>query len=160
MHLLAGNAPAAATDAAESLAIDPAGGNASSSLWVAVMAGSVLRDPAVIRAALDATSGLRGQWTRLVRSTAHASLGALEDQPGATAAMQSALDAWSAADLPLDHAFATLCAQHVLPAELVPDADVQRARACLEERRAEALLHLYDAAATSNASDHPPLPTP
>ena len=146
VRLLAGDMQAAADDAAESLATDPAGGNAPSSLWVAVQAGSVLRDPVTVRSAVDATSGLRGQWTRIVRTTARASISALEGQPGAPEAMQTALDAWTAAGLPLDHAFATLCAMHVLPAEHVPGADVERARAYLEELRAGSLLRLYDAA--------------
>jgi len=160
VRFLAGDAQAAADDAAESLATDPAGGNASSSLWMAVLAGSVLRDPPAIHAALDATSGLRGQWTRMVRTTARASLAALEDEPDAPAAMQTALDAWTAAELPLDHAFTTLCAQHVLPAGYLPDADVQRAHSYLEERRADSLLRLFDAAPQSNDGDESPVPTP
>jgi hypothetical protein len=124
---------------------------------MAILAGSVLRDPPAIRAAVDATSGLRGQWTRMVRATARASVSALEDEPGAPAAMKTAVDAWTAADLPLDHAFATVCAQHVLPAEYDFDADVQRARKYLDERRAAALLRLFDAARRSNDSDDSPV---
>lgn len=160
VRLLAGQAQAAADDAAESLATDPAGGNASSSLWMAVLAGSVLRDPPTIRAALDATTGLRGQWTRMVRTTARASLAALDDEPDAPAAMKTALDAWTAAELPLDQAFATLCAQHVLPAEHAPDADVQRVRNYLQGRRADSLLRLLDGAPGSTDSDNSPVSTP
>jgi hypothetical protein len=156
VRFLAGDAQAAADDAAESLATDPAGGNASLSLWVAVLAGSALRDPSAIRAAVDATRGLRGQWTRMVRITARASLSALEDGPDAPAAMKTALDAWTAAELPLDHAFATLCAQQVLPTGLVPDDDLQRARNYLQERRADSLLRLFDATRRSNDGDDSP----
>lgn len=152
VRFLAGDAQAAADDAAESLATDPAGGNASLSLWMAVLAGSALRDPAAIRAALDATRGLRGQWTRLVRNTARASLAALEDEPDAPAAMKAALDAWTAAELPLDHAFATLCAQYLLPAEPALDAEFDRARSYLQERRADSLLRLLEGAPGSNDS--------
>jgi hypothetical protein len=42
----------------------------------------------------------------------------------------------------------------------VPDADVQRARNYLEERRAESLLRLFDAAPRSNDSDDSPTSTP
>jgi class 3 adenylate cyclase/tetratricopeptide (TPR) repeat protein len=160
VHLLGGDAHAAARDAAESLATDPAGGNASPSLWMAVVAGSVLRDPAAIRAAMDATSGLRGQWTRMVRTTARAALAALEDESDAPAAMKTALDAWTAADLPLDHAFATLCAQHVLPPEPVLEADVQRARNYLHEQGADSLLRLLDGGPGSTYSDVSPVSTP
>jgi tetratricopeptide (TPR) repeat protein len=160
VQFLAGDAQAAADDAAESLATDPAGGNASSSLWIAVLAGSVLRDPPAIRAAVDATRGLRGQWTRMVRATARASLAALEDERDAPAAMKTALYAWTAAELPLDHAFATLCAQHVLPAEYVPNDDVQRARHYLEERHADSLLGLFDGAPQSNDRDDSPVSPP
>jgi tetratricopeptide (TPR) repeat protein len=160
VRFLAGQAQAAADDAAESLATDPAGGNASSSLWMAVLAGSVLRDPPAIRAAVDATTGLRGHWTRMVRTTARASLAALEDEPEGPAAMKTALDAWTAAELPLDHAFATLCAQSLLPAEPLLDADVQRARNYLQDRRADSLLRLLDGAPGSNDSDDSPVPTP
>ena len=146
VHVLAGNPEAAAADAAESLATDPTGGNASSSLWMAVLAGSLLRDRLGIRAAMEATSGLRGQWTRMVRSTARACQAALEDEPAGPTAVQAALDTWMTAELSLDHAFATLCALHVLPAGDVSEADVRSARTYLEERRAVALLRLFDAA--------------
>jgi len=65
--------------------------------------------------------------------------------PGPTA-VQAALDTWMTAQLSLDHAFATLCALHVLPAGDVSEADVRSARTYLEERRAVALLRLFDAA--------------
>jgi hypothetical protein len=161
VQLLAGDAQAASNDAAESLTTDPAGGNASSSLWMAVLAGSVLRDPSAIRAAMDVTGGLRGQWTRMVRTTARASLAALEDEPDAPAAMMAALDAWTTAELPLDHAFATLCAQNVLPTELVFDADLQRARNYLQERRADSLLRLLDGdPGSTDSADDSPVSTP
>jgi class 3 adenylate cyclase/tetratricopeptide (TPR) repeat protein len=160
VRFLAGDAQAAADDAAESLATDPAGGNASLSLWMAILAGSVLRDPPAIRAAVDATSGLRGQWTRMARTTARASLAALEDETDAKEAMKTALDAWTAAELPLDHAFATLCAQSLLPAEPLLDADVRRARNYLQERRADSLLRLLDRAPESSDSDVSPVSTP
>jgi tetratricopeptide (TPR) repeat protein len=160
VRFLGGDAQAAADDAAESLATDPAGGNASLSLWMAVLAGSVLRDPPAIRAALDATSGLRGQWTRTARTTARACLAALENNTDAAEAMKTALDAWTAAELPLDHAFATLCAQYLLPAEPLLDADVQRARNYLQARRAHSLLGLLDRAPGSNDSVNSPVSTP
>jgi hypothetical protein len=92
----------------------------------------------------------------MVRITARASLSALEDGPDAPAAMKTALDAWTAAELPLDHAFATLCAQQVLPTGLVPDDDLQRARNYLQERRADSLLRLFDATRRSNDGDDSP----
>jgi hypothetical protein len=96
----------------------------------------------------------------MARGTARASLAALDDEPGGAAAMQTALDAWRAAALPLDHAFATLCAQHVLPTEQSPEADVQRARVYLEERRADSLLRLFDAASGSHDRGDDRVPAP
>ena len=143
---LAGDAAAAADDARVSLDLDPAGGNAANSLWIAVQAGCALRDPTGLRQAVEASAGLRGHWTRIVRATAAGSIAALEGEEGAAAAMHAALDAWTAAELPLDHAYATLCALHVLPAGAVPHADLDRARAYLEGLRATSMLRLFDEA--------------
>ena len=149
---LAADAAGASQDAAASIATDPSGGNAAASLWMAVLAGCAVRDGAGISAALTATSGLRGHWTHLVRATALASIEALERGADASASMRSALAAWSAAELPLDHAFATLCSVYVLEPEAVPTADVERARAYLEGLRAVSLLRLFDAAPGGRAS--------
>jgi hypothetical protein len=63
--------------------------------------------------------------------------------------MTAALDAWSSADLPLDHAFATLSAMYVLPPADVPTAHVDRARTYLIGLHATSLLDRYDAAQAS-----------
>jgi hypothetical protein len=155
--LLGGDPEAAGRGAALSLSLDGSGGNASLSLWVAVHASAAVRDPVPLRAALEGTGGLRGQWIRLVRATASACLSALEQAPGgqfadtdsdtdAAGAMRAALDGWIAAELPLDHAFATLDALNVLPDLDGLQAHVARARAYLEGLHAASLLRLYDEA--------------
>ncbi len=156
--LLAGDASGAADEASASLTLDGAGSNAPTSLWVAVQAGSVRHDATSIRAALEATAGLRGQWTGLIRGTALASIACLDAAgevatdddasiagAAAAATMAAALDAWNAADLPLDHAYATLCAMHVLPPSDVLESHVDRARAYLTALDAVSLLRRYDA---------------
>jgi tetratricopeptide (TPR) repeat protein len=145
---LDGDDEGAAADAEASLAIDPAGGNSAGSLWMAVNAGAALRDAARIRAALEATAGLQGEWTQGVHATGRALLAGLEGDPDAAQAIRAALAAWSAADLPLDHAFARVAATYVLP-EAVPAADADRARGYLESRNARALLARL-------ATTHPP----
>ena len=125
--------------------LDSAGANAPMSLWVAVQAGCALHDASSVRGALELTAPLRGQWTRMTRATAWAVIAALEGDPEAAGAVGSALDSWTAADLPLDHALATLCSLHVLSAGEVPVADLERARAYLENLQATSLLRLYDA---------------
>ena len=82
----------------------------------------------------------------MVRATGRASICALEDQDGAAAAMQAAFDAWTAAGLPLDHAFAVVCALHVLAPSDLSQADIARARSYLEGLREASLLRRYDAA--------------
>lgn len=143
---LGGDAAGASADAAASLQLDPAGGNAPSSMWMAVLAGSAMHDSAGVRSALAATVGLRGQWIRMVRMTAAGVLAALDGEPGAAAQIGAALDSWTSAGLPLDHACATLCALDVLPPADAPHGDIERARAYLTELRATSMLHLYDAA--------------
>lgn len=143
---LAGDAERASETAMTSLRLDPAGGNSPTSMWVAVQAASARRDVGEIREALEIAAALRGHWTALVRSTASAVVACLEDSDDATSRMTGALDGWSAADLPLDHAFATLCALYVLPATDIPLVHVDRARTYLDELRATSLLRLYDAA--------------
>jgi class 3 adenylate cyclase len=143
-RFLGGDDAGAARDAAHSLELDPAGVNAGLSLWIAVLSGTALRDADRVRAALDTTAGLRGKWTRLVRTTAHAAIAALDGDDSAAAAMKASLEAWSAAGLPLDHAFTALCALRVLPAADLPLADIAQARAYLEALRATSLLRLYD----------------
>lgn len=142
---LAGDARGALADAKMSLELDSAGGNAPGSLWMAVQAGCALRDASSLRDAVEMTATLRGQWTRMMRATARAAIAALEGDPDAAEAAGAALDSWTAAELPLDHALATLCALHVLPDGEVPVADLQRARAYLEDLQATSLLRLYDA---------------
>jgi hypothetical protein len=135
----------AAERALSSVTRDPSGGNSPTSLWVAVQAASARRDVDQIRLALDTTSALRGHWTALVRRTALALVACLEGEDGATAGLGAALDAWSAANLPLDHASATLCALHVLTAGEVPGDHVLRARTYLTGLQALSMLRLYDA---------------
>jgi class 3 adenylate cyclase len=145
---LADDPGGAAEMAATSITLDSAGGNAPTSLWIAVQSGSALHDAAKIRAALEATSTLRGHWTALIRDTASAAVACLEQLDGATSAMTDSLDAWSGADLPLDHAAATLCALHVLSAADLPAAHIERARTYLSSLRATSILRLYDADST------------
>ena len=134
-----------------------AGGNAPTSLWVAVQA-SVRRDA-------TRSEGARGDVgaARPMDGTdpGHAAVAAIAclDAAGevatdddasiagaaAAATMAAALDAWNAADLPLDHAYATLCAMHVLPPSDVLESHVDRARAYLTALDAVSLLRRYDA---------------
>jgi hypothetical protein len=97
---------------------------------------------------LEATATLRGHWTALIRGTAAAAVACSEGADGAFSAMTEALEAWSAAGLPLDHATATLCALYVLPAADVPTGHVERARTYLSGLQATSLLRLFDAAST------------
>jgi len=143
---LAGDDAAAADDAAASLDLDPSGGNAPLSLWMAVQAGAARSDVASVRAALERTAGLRGVWVRLTRGTGNAVIAALEGQDGAQTHMRTSLDAWRAAQLPLDHALATLCAVRVLPGLPDLDSDAAAARSYLRTLRATSLLRLYDEA--------------
>jgi class 3 adenylate cyclase len=145
---LGGDAVGAAADAQLSLQLDSAGGNAGPSLWVAVQACSALGDAGGISRALDATAGLRGHWTRMVRMTARAAIAVLAGADGGGASMQAALDAWTSAGLPLDHACATLCSLYLLPPADVSQSDRERARAHLEGLRATSLLRLFDAASS------------
>jgi class 3 adenylate cyclase/tetratricopeptide (TPR) repeat protein len=145
---LAGDSSAAAETALISIDLDPAGSNAPTSLWIAVQAASGLREAAKIRTALEATATLRGHWTALIRDTAAAAVACLEGSDGAGPTMAEALDAWSGADLPLDHASATLCALCVLPAADIPAGHVERARTYLSGLRATSMLRLYDARST------------
>jgi class 3 adenylate cyclase len=145
---LRGDSGDAAEAALASIALDPAGGNAPTSLWTAVQAASARRDVAMIRTTLETTSALRGQWTALVRGTALAAIACLDETADAASTMGDALNAWSAANLPLDHAYATLCALHVMPAANIRGGHVDGARAYLTELRALSLLRLFDAAAT------------
>jgi hypothetical protein len=142
---LAADSGAAAETALTSIALDSAGGNAPTSLWIAVQAASALHDAARIRAALEGTATLRGHWTALIRNTATAAVACLEQLDGAESAMTDALEAWSDADLPLDHAAATLCALQVLSPADLPAAHIDRARTYLLALRATSMLRLYDA---------------
>ena len=144
-RFLGGDAVGALDDASTSVEQDPAGVNAPTSLWVAVQAACAVGNVGTIRALIASTTGLRGHWTGLVRSTATSAEAGLLDQRDASARMSAALDSWLAAELPLDHAMATLCALNVLPAAAVPDGHVDRARAHLEGMRATSVLRLYDA---------------
>ena len=105
-----------------------------------------MRDGAGVRSALAATTGLRGQWIRMVRMTATGVLAALDGDEDAPAHIRATLDLWTAAGLPLDHASATLCALRVLPPTDAPQDDVDRARAYLTGLQATSMLRLYDAA--------------
>jgi hypothetical protein len=144
---LRGDNAGAARDAAQSLELDPAGPNAALSLWTAVLAGAALGSADQVRAALLATGGLRGQWTRMVRAAARAAISALEGEDTAAAAMKASLDAWTTAGLPLDHALTALCALRVLPTAELPLSDVTQARSYLEGLRATSLLRLFAEAA-------------
>jgi class 3 adenylate cyclase len=144
---LAGDSGAAAETALTSIDLDPAGSNAPTSLWIAVQAASALRDVTKIRTALEATAPLRGHWTALIRDTAAAAVACLEGSDGAASVMTEALEAWSTAELPLDHAAATLCALSVLPGADGLAGHVERARIYLSGLRAVSLLRLCDATA-------------
>ena len=145
-RFLAGDPRGAIEDGSTSLARDPSGANAPTSLWVAVQAACALADATAIRAAVEVTVGLRGRWTELVRATATAAEAALEHGEDAPARMEAVLNNWLAAELPLDHALATLCAVQVLPAADVPAGHVGQARAYLTDLHAQSLLRLFDAA--------------
>ncbi len=143
-RFLNANAAESAQDAATSIGLDPAGGNAASSLWMSVQAGCALRDPGVIRTALEGTAKFRGHWTHAIRVTAVAAIAALDGDDDARQLVGTALDAWDNMDFPLDHAIATLCAIHALGADDVPGTHVQQSRAYLEDLRAVSMLKLYD----------------
>jgi class 3 adenylate cyclase len=141
---LGGDAHAAVRDAAASVELDPSGGNAPTSLWMAVQAGAALSDVTSVRSALGHTMGLRGGWVRLVRATGQGVIAALDGDADGNATMRGALDAWREAGLPLDHALATLCALHVAPGLPGLDSDVTTARTYLLGLRATSLLRLFD----------------
>lgn len=146
-RLLADDAGGALEDASASLALDPSGANAPTSLWAAVQAACVLRDESAITAAVESTSRLRGHWIHLVRETARAGSAALSGADDASVLMETVLEAWLSSGLPLDHALATLCAVGVLPPQDVPAGHVARARGYLDGLRATCTLQLLDATA-------------
>ena len=144
VRLIDGDPAGALADAREAIALEPSGGNASTSVWQGVQAAARLRDAEAIGGLLGSTAGLRGEWIDRVRVTADGVVTALTGDPGAAAAaLVAALSLWRDRDLPLDHACAAATALHVLPAELVPDDDVAAARAYLQGLDAHGLLRLF-----------------
>jgi hypothetical protein len=143
---LGGDTAGALQDASRSIDLDSSGGNAASSLWVAVQVQCARRDPVGLREVLDATSGLHGQWVQLVRRTASAAVAVLGDADESVDLMLAALRAWTAAGLALDHAYATLCAVHVVPSVDVVRDDIDQARSYLAEAGGASLLRRFDEA--------------
>jgi class 3 adenylate cyclase/tetratricopeptide (TPR) repeat protein len=132
VRLLQGDWAPALADASDAITLDHSGANSSNALWQGVHAASRLHDAAGITALLDATSGLRGEWVGLVRDTAQAVLLTLAgDAARGADAMTAVLAKWRDRDFPLDHAFATAIAVHVLPDEFVARAEVEAARTYL-----------------------------
>jgi hypothetical protein len=131
-------------DAREAIALEPSGGNASTSVWQGVQAAARLRDAAAVTELLGSTAGLRGEWIDWVRAAADAVVTGLGGDPSAAALeLGRVLEHWRRRDLPLDHACTAALALHLLPAELVPDDDVDAARAYLRGLDAHGLLRLF-----------------
>ena len=142
-RLVEGDWMAALADSQESIALEASGGNASTSLWQGIHAASRLRDAQVIVGLLEATSGLRGDWVDVARATADAAVDALGgDAVAGAEAMTASLAEWRDRDFPLDHAFASGIALHVLPPDLVPQDHVDSARAYLQGLQANGILRL------------------
>jgi hypothetical protein len=133
---------AALADSLEAITLDPAGANASTSLWQGIQAAARLNDSDAVTALLDLTPGLRGEWVSMVRSTSRAALLALDGDPAAGDAFAAALARWRDRDLPLDHAFAAALAVYVLPPESVLVDEVDSARSFLTAASAKGVLGL------------------
>ncbi len=157
VRLSAGDSAGALVDALAGVRIEPSGGNAGNSAWMAVQAAAAEHDPASIDAVLHDTAALRGQWYELVRRTGRALAAVPVDDPGSGAdAVAAALDGWVRLDLPLDHARATIAAAWVLPSGGIPPEHLERARATLAGLGAAGLVEQLDAATRSRSG----APTP
>ena len=144
VHLIEGDWAAALADARESIALEASGGNAANCVWQGVQAAARLGEADAIAALLADTAGLRGEWIDSVRATAEAAVVALHgDAKAGAEAITTVLTDWRDRDFPLDHAFAAGLALHVLPPDVVPQADVDAARAYLQQLHAEGILRLF-----------------
>ena len=141
VELLRGNLELAFEHGMEAVGADPAGMNTPNSVWDAARAALWLRDAAKVQASLEATAPLRGRWAAAVKTTLRAGLAALEGRSEeASSGYREALDAWSAMDVPIDHAFTAIDAITLLPGDPMAIEAAARARATLTELGAKPLL--------------------
>jgi class 3 adenylate cyclase/tetratricopeptide (TPR) repeat protein len=132
VNLARGDLEGAYSDAMDAVAADPAGMNSPLAAWGAARAALWLRDPARVRATIEAMAPLRGHWIEVCRLTAEAGLAALEGRTDeASWHYRHALDAWDAMDVPFDYALTAIDAAILLPEEAVPEAAVRRAKEIL-----------------------------
>jgi hypothetical protein len=149
VHLTGGSTADALADGLAATRLEPSGGNAANSAWIAIQAAAAERDRAAIDEVLRLTGALRGRWFGAVRLTGRAAVAALDGDSDAEPAGLAALDEWVRLELPLDQALATIALAWVLPADLMPQAHLTRARAALESLGAAGLLRRLDATESS-----------
>jgi tetratricopeptide (TPR) repeat protein len=152
VHLLGGD-PAPAFEAAiEAVELDPSGVNAHFAFREAARAAVWLRDPDLLRRALEATASLRGRWIDAVRRTAESGLAALEGRrEDALEGYERALSDWRALDTPLDLAFCAADMAHVLPDKELTTEALAESTAFLTGIGAVSLLERIESARPSPA---------
>ena len=149
-----GGDPATGYEAAmAAIALQPSGMNSPVAVWAAGHAALWARsDPALaiarLRATMDETSMLRGEWIGNVRRSLEAAIVALDGRTDEAAAIYAeALKSWRNLQLPFDHAMTVVDALPVLAATLLPDGAVDDARAFLQRIGAQPALARLDQAA-------------
>jgi tetratricopeptide (TPR) repeat protein len=142
-----GGDPAGGFDAAmAAIAEQSSGPNSMLGLWsagrAALWAPEQLPIAAErIRAALDATTTLRGAWVENVRASLEAAMAGLEGRrEEAVEGFKSALKVWAAMQLPFDHAMTVGDAVSVLGADALPPGAIDEAKAFLDGIGAAPLL--------------------
>ena len=153
VKLLGGDPEAAYEIGMQAVVLEPTGMNTPSSVVQCARAAAWMRDAAKLRQSIAAMRGLPGAWIghclRAASAAGNALAGRIDDAATEYAAV---LDEWSRQELPLDHAWCVIDALAVLPAELVSQADVDRARATWTELGATALLRRIEAPIPVEAS--------
>ncbi len=144
--LLAGDDRGAADEARRLVDDFEPDANTSGGLWLAGAAGAALRDADAIDRFVQGTASLGGPWVERSRRTLRAGADAIGGGPDAPAAFDAVLDEWSSAELPLDHAMATLVAVRALPSTKPPAGHLAQARTYLDGLGGVALLALLDEA--------------
>jgi class 3 adenylate cyclase/tetratricopeptide (TPR) repeat protein len=116
--LTMGDLPGARESAAEGVAVDPFGINASTCLSVEARSCLWQKDAAGLRSAISELESFRGRWTAAMRRTFEAGATALEgDREAAKEAYRTAFEEWQALECPLDLALAELDYVTVLGAD-------------------------------------------
>ena len=143
------------------IALQPSGMNSPVAVWAAGHAALWARsDPVLaiarLRATIDETSMLRGEWIGNVRRSLEAAIAALDGRTEEAGAIYAeALKSWRTLQLPFDHAMTVVDALSVHDETILPDGAVDDARAFLQRIGAQpALARLDRAAADAPTPSH------